>query len=217
MHIGMVAIFCNYKQISEHHRAYSSCIFFTWRIVFNSEIIVHLAHIFKVLIVFAKLPSSWNTNKLRTSYLQPHSLQTGFIMHFCQSSGTFMDHTKKASISCHAILGHFSCLQLFETQWTSGSRLAPLSMGFSRQEYWSGLPCFPLGISPTGIELLSLALQTDSLLLNYQEANSWNLLVFRAAFSSSEFLSGSAPCPSLYICFLCALVSFSHCYFCTFS
>ena len=149
MHIGMVAIFCNYKQISEHHRAYSSCIFFTWRIVFNSEIIVQLAHIFKVLIVFAKLPSSWNTNKLRTSYLQPHSLQTGFIMHFCQSSGTFLDHTKKASISCHAILSHFSCLQLFETQWTSGSRLAPLSMGFSRQEYWSGLPCFPLGISPT--------------------------------------------------------------------
>ena len=34
---------------------------------------------------------------------------------------------------------------------------APLSMGFSRQEYWSGLPCPPPGDLPTpGIEPLSL-------------------------------------------------------------
>ena len=34
---------------------------------------------------------------------------------------------------------------------------APLSMGFSRQEYWSGLPCPPLGDLPdTGIEPMSL-------------------------------------------------------------
>ena len=35
----------------------------------------------------------------------------------------------------------FSCVQLFATPWTV-ARQAPLSMGFSRQEYWSGLP-FP--------------------------------------------------------------------------
>ena len=30
---------------------------------------------------------------------------------------------------------------------------APLSMGFSRQEYWSGLPCPPAGVLPDpGIE-----------------------------------------------------------------
>ena len=34
-----------------------------------------------------------------------------------------------------------SCIQLFATSWTA-ARQAPLSMGFSRQEYWSGLP-FP--------------------------------------------------------------------------
>ena len=34
---------------------------------------------------------------------------------------------------------------------------APLSMGFSRQEYWSGLPCPPPGgLSDPGIELESL-------------------------------------------------------------
>ena len=35
---------------------------------------------------------------------------------------------------------------------------APLSLGFSRQEYWSGLPCPPPGVLPdTGIEIVSLA------------------------------------------------------------
>ena len=34
-----------------------------------------------------------------------------------------------------------SCVRLFAIQWTV-ARQAPLSMGFSRQEYWSGLP-FP--------------------------------------------------------------------------
>ena len=33
------------------------------------------------------------------------------------------------------------CLKTFVTPWTAASQ-APLSMGFSRQEYWSGLP-FP--------------------------------------------------------------------------
>ena len=39
------------------------------------------------------------------------------------------------------VLGHFSCVQLSVTPWTMALQ-APLSMGFSRQEYWSGLP-FP--------------------------------------------------------------------------
>ena len=39
------------------------------------------------------------------------------------------------------VLSHFCCVRLFATPWTR-SRQAPPSMGFSRQEYWSGLP-FP--------------------------------------------------------------------------
>ena len=38
------------------------------------------------------------------------------------------------------VLSRFSRVQLFASPWTV-ARLAPLSMGFSRQEYWSGLPC----------------------------------------------------------------------------
>ena len=60
----------------------------------------------------------------------------------------------------------FSCVQLFATPWTVACQAA-LSMGFSWQEYWSGLPCPSPGDLPDpGIEPESpaaLALQTDSL------------------------------------------------------
>ena len=41
-----------------------------------------------------------------------------------------------------------SCVQLFETPWTVPCQ-APLSMGFSWQEYWSGCPFLLQGIFPT--------------------------------------------------------------------
>ena len=52
---------------------------------------------------------------------------------FC---GTFM-----------CVLICFSCVWLFSTLWTIACQ-APLSVGFSRQEYWSGLPCLPPGGFP---------------------------------------------------------------------
>ena len=55
------------------------------------------------------------------------------------------------------MLSHFSHVLLFATLWTVACQ-APLSMGFSRQEYWSGLPCPPPGDLPDpGIELTSPA------------------------------------------------------------
>ena len=42
---------------------------------------------------------------------------------------------------------HFSCAWFFVTLWTAAHQ-ALLSMGFSRQEYWSGLPCPPPGDLP---------------------------------------------------------------------
>ena len=54
---------------------------------------------------------------------------------------------------CAKLLSHG---QLFATLWTIDSH-APLSMGFSRQEYWSGLLCPPVGdLSDLGIEPMSL-------------------------------------------------------------
>ena len=56
-----------------------------------------------------------------------------------------------------------SCVRLFETPWTIACQ-APLSMGFSRQEYCSGLPCPPPGDLPNpGIKLRSPALQAGCL------------------------------------------------------
>ena len=53
------------------------------------------------------------------------------------------------------MLSRFSRVQLF-ANLRSVARQAPLSMGFSRQEYWSGLPCPPLGDLPdSGIKLAS--------------------------------------------------------------
>ena len=61
------------------------------------------------------------------------------------------------------MLSHFSRVQRFVTKWTV-ARPVPLSMGFSRQEYWSGLPCPPSGDLPNpGIEPMFSALQADSL------------------------------------------------------
>ena len=56
----------------------------------------------------------------------------------------------------------------FATPWAV-TRQAPLSMGFPRQEHWSGLPFPSQGDLPDPrIEPLSPALQSDSLLLSHQ-------------------------------------------------
>ena len=51
----------------------------------------------------------------------------------------------------------FSHVQFFATLWTMALQASP-SMGFPRQEYWSGLPCSPPGDLPNpGIESASPA------------------------------------------------------------
>ena len=61
------------------------------------------------------------------------------------------------------LLSHFSRVQLWATLWTVACQ-APLSMGFPRQEYWSGLSFpFPGDIPNPGIKPTSPAWQVDSL------------------------------------------------------
>ena len=61
---------------------------------------------------------------------------------------------KKGTLDeCAHSLGH---VQLVAVSWTVAFQ-APLSMGFSRQECWSGLPCPPPGDLPNpGMEPMSL-------------------------------------------------------------
>ena len=57
-----------------------------------------------------------------------------------------------------------SCVQLFATPWTVAYQ-APPSVGFSRHEYWSGVPFpSPEDLPDLGIEPTSPALQADALL-----------------------------------------------------
>ena len=78
-------------------------------------------------------------------------------VHFCFQRETHL---------CFYVFSCFCCVQLFVTPWMV-ARQAPLSMGFSRQEYWSELPCPPPRDLPNPeTEPVSPALQMDSLHLS---------------------------------------------------
>ena len=90
---------------------------------------------------------------------------------------------------CECMLSRFSYVRLFAILWTVAHQV-PLSMGFSRQEYWSGLPCPPPGDLPhPGIFPMSpasLALQVDS----YAEPRKpkWNLVGHKGLHFNIPFL-----------------------------
>ena len=76
-----------------------------------------------------------------------------------QASSQFYSHKRKKIPTERVVLGEDAMrmpeCQLFVTPWTV-ARQAPLSMGLSRQEYWSGLPFPPAGDLPDpGTELTS--------------------------------------------------------------
>ena len=65
-------------------------------------------------------------------------------------------HWGKFTALSVCVLSCFSCVPLFVTPWTVAHQV-PLSMGFSRQEYWSGLPFpSPGDLSDPWIESMSL-------------------------------------------------------------
>ena len=54
---------------------------------------------------------------------------------------------QQCECTCARVLSRFSYARLSVTPWTV-ARQAPLSMGFSRQGHWSGLPGPPAGDPP---------------------------------------------------------------------
>ena len=117
-------------------------------------------------------PQAWKT-LLETLVLSPGAADSGL----CEKN-EFMNtkHLAKCLARCElslifmcvvTVLELLSDVQLLVTPWTVACQ-APLSMGFHRQEYWSGLPCPPPGDLPNpGIEPVSPALQADSLPLHH--------------------------------------------------
>ena len=68
-----------------------------------------------------------------------------------------------------------SRVRLFATPWTIEHQ-APPSMGFSRQEYWSGLSfLYPMDLHDPGIEPRSFVLQADSL----PSKPPWKLILYK--------------------------------------
>ena len=72
------------------------------------------------------------------------------------------------------MLSHFSHVQLCATLWTVACQ-APLSMEFSRQEYWSGLTFLSPGdLSDSGIEPVSTAL-TEKAMAPHSSTLAWQI------------------------------------------
>ena len=71
--------------------------------------------------------------------LRPPSSLTIFIT--AVKSELFLENMVRVFVCDHLL----SCVHLFVTPWTVACQ-APLSMGFTRQDYWSGLP-FPSPIT----------------------------------------------------------------------
>ena len=110
----------------------------------------------------------------------------------CQVLG--QGHLTFAAPAIFLLLSHFSRVRPSATPWTMALQ-APLSMGFSRQEYWSGLP-FP---SPVIKEEVSEVSEVKSLSRVLLFATPWTV-AYQAppsmGFSRQEDWSG-VPFPSL--------------------
>ena len=101
-----------------------------------------------------------------------HNGMLSFKPTFLLSSFTFIKRLFSSSLSAIRVVSSvylkvkvksLSRVRLFATPWTVAYQ-APLPMGFSRQEYWSGLPFPSPGDLPDpGIEPGSSAFQADAL------------------------------------------------------
>ena len=112
------------------------------------------------------MASTWSLWKLEVSILSPCNhmsskqvpvtvqlLKTGSF-HFPMQPTWGMSKTPRPFMRVYWVC--FSPVWLLATQWTVAHQ-APLSVGFSRQEYWSGLPCPSPGNLPNpGIKSASL-------------------------------------------------------------
>ena len=134
----------------------------------------------------------WKADSLPLSHLESQESQVA-LLYFAGEESLVL------------VPSRFSHVRLFATLWTVAHQ-APLSMGFSRWEYWSGLPCPPPGDFPhPEIELMSSAapaLQADSLALSHQGGPllfpTWEQII--TYYSVLEFSGGPVV---MALCFHC--------------
>ena len=85
-----------------------------------------------------RLKSHIKYKSLRISLTEPKDAVTLDNIKPKQQNPLFPFNFKEKSRQKRAVVIHGWCVQLFVTPWTVAGQ-APLSMGFPRQEYWSGL------------------------------------------------------------------------------
>ena len=84
-------------------------------------------------------------------------------IHYKNKNKKKIKQKKKKENKVRVKVKSLSHVRIFATQWTAACQV-PLSMGFSRQEHWSGLPFpSPEDLPNPGIEPGSPALQADAL------------------------------------------------------
>ena len=83
-------------------------------------------------------------HKMWTLFHIPFSGLVQEIHEYCQACSSHWDNRVCMTNVLACSLSPFSHVQLFAILWTV-ARQAPLSIGFSREEYWSGLPRPPAG------------------------------------------------------------------------
>ena len=115
----------------------------------------------------------------------------------CKSSHTF-GTLDLYSLDVHVcVLNHFSHVQLFAALWTFTYQ-AFLSMGFSRQEYWSGLPCHPPGDLPhPGTKPVLVLYGEHSCLPGIKSVSLTSRVLAGRFFTTSD--TWEAPVPLMYI------------------
>ena len=116
------------------------------------------------------------------------------------------------------MLSHFSHVQQFATLWTITHQVS-LCMEFSRQEYWSGLPCpSPQDLPNSGIEPVSLpspaladgfftiSATWEAIKRSYQLIKEWNLIKWakdmNCRYKGTNFqrTAAAAAAKSLQLC-----------------
>ena len=130
--------------------------FFPSSLPFFSLFFLFFIYFCLLLFLFPFLPF----RSIFSPFFLPLSIPASFLPSF-SSLSTFLSLSSPLplpSFSCSLLLLLFSLeVWLFCAPWTVAHQ-APLSMGFPRQEYWSGLPFLSPGDLPEGVEPTSSAL-----------------------------------------------------------
>ena len=132
------------------------------KVVLPGALIHGVEDIYRVKNIFLALTCIFTLSQL----LKSHLLSFLSSWYFCLNSSSLLKFALLIIIIkyyyCAHVLSRFSHVRLFVTLWTVAHQ-APLSLGFSRQEYQSGLPRHPPGGLPQPwIKPRSPALQVAS-------------------------------------------------------